>query len=161
MKKELLILLVGSVLALPAYAASEEKVLPAAKNITRLMPHHCMQETVSLSVNFNIKAKSFTDAKAKFDDKMKQIADFAKQQQVDKFEPQSMNYNINPQQVGYEDGVPVIGGYQLSGNASYQLKSADVAFKLGEFLTQQKFQVSINVNKYNNGACTNESIIGE
>jgi len=46
-------------------------------------------------------------------------------------------------------------GYQLNGNAGYQVDSSDSAFKLGEFLSQQKFQVSVNVNKYQNGVCNN------
>jgi uncharacterized protein YggE len=116
-----------------------------------------MQENVSLSVNFNIRAKSFQEAKKKYEEKMQQLDTFAKQQNIQKFDLQSMNYSINSQQISYDDGMPE-QGYQLSGNASYQLDSADNAFKLGEFLTQQKFQINVNVNKYRNGVCDNNSV---
>lgn len=155
--KKIVLLLTTSLLATPAYA-EVDIVAPTAKSLSRIIgQQHCGQENVSLSITFNIKAKSFTDAKAKFDEKMKQIESYAKQQHIESFEPQSLNYNINPQQISYEDGAPVIGGYQLSGNASYKLASADAAFKLGESLATQKIQASINVNQYNNPACANQT----
>lgn len=108
----------------------------------------CMQENVSLNINFNIPAESFKQAKAKFDEKMKQVEDFSKQQKLTKFELQSMNYNINPQNY---NGMQ--NNFQLNGNMSYQLDSFDSAVKMGEFLTEQKFQVSLNANSYKNGNC--------
>ena len=110
-----------------------------------------MQENVSINVNFNIRAESFADAKKKFEQKIQQVNDFAKQQNIGKFELQSMNYNINAQ-VTYDGGMPE-PGYQLNGNASYMVDSSDNAMKLGEFLTQQKFQVSMNANRNRNPMC--------
>jgi hypothetical protein len=66
-----------------------------------------------------------------------------------KFDLQSLNYNINS---NYNNGSQ---GYQLNGSASYQVGNADEAFKLAEFLTQQKFNVSVNGNSYRNGMCEN------
>src|SRR3954469_23407904 len=79
-----------------------------------------MQETVTLSINFNLRADSFVDAKKKFDDKMKQITDFAQQQNIGRFELQSMNYSINTNYDGNSQQ-----SYQLSGNASYVMDSTD------------------------------------
>lgn len=143
--------IVGMTLAAPALAAD------AAASRPMMRPAPCaMQENVTLSVNFTIRAKSFDEAKKKYEEKMQQVDAFAKQQNIQKFDLQSMNYSVNSQQVNYDDGMPQ-PGYQLSGNASYQLDSADNAFKLGEFLTQQKFQISVNVNKYRNGPCDNNN----
>jgi len=64
-----------------------------------------MQETATLSVNFNIKAKSFSEGKVKFDEKMLQINDYAGKQQLKKFELQSMNYSINAQPT-YDNAYP-------------------------------------------------------
>jgi uncharacterized protein YggE len=125
------------------------KMLPGMR---RMMACPNMQENVTININFNIRASSFTDAKKKYEDKMQQVNDFAKQQNIKKFNLQSMNYSINTQPNGYgsNDGV---SDYQLNGNASYMMDSADNAFKLAEFLNDQKFQVSVNVNKYQNGGC--------
>ena len=136
--------------------------LPAQANVVRLggQQPNCvggMQENVTVNVNFNIRADSFADAKQKFDQKIQQVTDFAKQQNIPKFEMQSMNYNINSQ-MNYENGAQE-QFYQLGGNASYMLDSSDSAFKLGEFLTKQKFQVSINASKYRNNNCANPAIM--
>ena len=159
MKTTWICLVLAGIMAMPVYAQTvETPELPPtppgvaaaiAKSIPRPVPACPMQENVNLSVNFNIHAKSFAEAKQKYEEKMKQIDDFARQQNVGKFDMQSMNYSINAQS-NYDNGIPEMG-YQLSGNASYVLGSSDSAFKLGEFLTQQKFQVGINVSKYKNG----------
>jgi len=112
----------------------------------------CLQETATLGVNFNLKAKSFTDAKEKFDSKIKQMEEFVKQQHVEKFTLQSMNYSVNTQGMNYSGDMGETT-YQLNGNASYQLASADDAFRLGEFLTKQQFTVNVNVNRFGNGPC--------
>lgn len=154
MKKAWGIILAGALLASSAQAGPS--LADVAKN-ARMAGVQCsdgMQETVNLSVSFNMKAKSFAEAKTIFDQKMQQLNDYARQQKVGKFELQSMNYNINAQ-VTYEGGMPE-QGYQLSGSANYNLDSSDAAFKLAEFLTQQKFQVNVGVNKYRNASCNNQ-----
>ena len=110
----------------------------------------CAQENATLGVNFNFKAQSFAEAKQKFDDEMKQFDDFAKQQHIEKLIVQNMNYSVNSQQAY---GNMSDGSYQLNGNASYRMESADDAFKLGDFLTKQHFMVNVNVNRNGNGPC--------
>ncbi len=128
--------------ALPAFAE---------KTVGNIAPKCAMQEQVSISINFNLMADSFTQAKAKYDEKMQSITDYAKKQNMKKFDLQALNYNINS---NYNNGPQ---GYQLSGSASYQVNDADEAFKLAEFLTQQKFNVSVNGNSYKNGMCMNNA----
>ena len=127
-------------LAIPAYAE---------KTVGNIAAKCLMQEQVSISVNFNLSADSFTQAKAKYDEKIQSVTEFAKKQNIKKFELQSLNYNINS---NYNNGS---SGYQLNGSANYQIDVADEAFKLAEFLTQQKFNVSVNGNSYKNGMCAN------
>src|SRR5688572_23227702 len=123
----------------------------ALSKIALLSTKKCgFQEDVSLSVNFNFPVESFRGAKAKFDEKLKQVEDYAKAQKIDKFELQSMNYNINSQS-GY-NGMP--DTFQFSGSMSYKLDSFESGVKLGEFLSKQKFQVNLSANSYKNGSCS-------
>lgn len=126
-------------LSLPAYAERT-----AGGNISA----QCgLQEQVSISISFNLFADSFTQAKAKYDEKMQLIADYAKKQNMKKFDLQSQNYNINS---NYNNNSQ---GYQLSGSANYQVGNSDEAFKFAEFLAGQKFNVAVNGNSYKNGMC--------
>lgn len=163
MKKAIFTLIVASVLAPAASAevsliAQNKTMMPISKKLVRVA-QNCAQENVTLTVTFNLKAKSFSEAKTKFDEKMKQIVEYAKQQHIEPFEPQSLNYNINAMQIAYDEGGPIIGGYQLSGNTSYKLDNTDAALKLGEFLAGQKIQVGMNVNQYKNANCISPAAI--
>ncbi len=137
-----LVLIALSLLALPAVGREAVPRKIAVGGDCR------MQENINISVSFNFRADSFVDAKAEFDQKMKQVEDFAKQQKIEKFEVQSMNYNINTQNYHGADAE-----YQMNGSVNYQLTSSDDAFKLGEFLTQQKFQVNVSANSHRQGNC--------
>ena len=106
-----------------------------------------MQTNVTLGVNFNFTSASLSEAKAKYDERMLQITNFAKKMEIEKFEPQSMNYNIYSQQNGG------INTYQLNGSVQYQLKSEEVAFKFAEFLEKEKFNVNVSSNAYRTGNC--------
>src|SRR5690349_14687289 len=157
--RKLLVTAAVAAFAAPAFANEAPAVAPAGAKIMTPGRACPMQENVNLNINFNFKVKSFAEAKTKFEDKIKQVEEFAQQQQVKKFELQSMSYNISSQ-VTYDNGMPE-SGYQMNGNAGYVLDSADAAFKLAEFLTQQKFQVNVSVNKYRNGACGNVMLMQE
>ena len=169
MKKYLFPFMAGCLFVSSAYAEVEivtptvnkgqaAKMTPINMMNGAMMPCGQMQENATINISFNIRAQSFADAKAKFDEKIKQVADFAKQQDVKKFDQQSLNYNVNSQNNNFNDGSNQ-PSYQLSGNAGYQLDSADSAFKLAEFLTQQKFQVNVNVNKFNNHSMPCDNVI--
>lgn len=123
----------------------------AEKAITVPVTSKCgFQEQVSIGINFNLTAEGFTQAKQKYDEKMQVIADYAKKQNLQKFELQSMNYNINSNYNG------AMQNYQLNGSVNYQMANADDAIKFAEFLTQQKLNVSVNGNSYKNGQmCSN------
>ncbi len=136
MKKITLLAAVSAMLVTPAYA-----------EINGMKPGCVMKENVTVGINFNHKVPSIKEAKVKFDEQTKSIEQYAKQQELKKFEKQSMNYNIYTQN---EYNQPV---YQLSGSISYQLDNADEAFKFADFLTQQKFQVNVSSNAYRQGNC--------
>ena len=135
-----IIFLVFISLFLASSACAQNNITPT----TPCKPH--MQEEVSISVNFNFNAPSFTEAKALFDEKTKQVANFAQEQHVKKFSMQSMNYNIA------NNGIPE--ELNINGNASYSVDSTNNALKIAEFLKQKKFQVSVTVGG-NNQDCSN------
>jgi uncharacterized protein YggE len=111
-----------------------------------------MQENMTLTVNFNFKAKNFTDAKQKFDQQLATVTEYAKQQKIKKFDLQNQNYNIYAQPSSYNpDGSPTDYTYQVTGSSNYMMDNADAAFKFAEFLTQLKMQVSLNSNSYRTG----------
>lgn len=142
MKHITIALLSGLALAAPAQAKSIA-ASPAGGGCT-------MKEQASLNISFNMQAKTLAEAKTQYDEKMKQLQNFAKQQELEKFEPQSMNYNIYAQNNGYNN---MDKSYQLTGNVSYQLDSTAAAFKFAEFLEKEKFTVNLNVNSYRQGNC--------
>ncbi|MEK6746734.1 MAG: SIMPL domain-containing protein [Pseudomonadota bacterium] len=122
----------------------------ADKVISSIVPSKCgLQEQVSVSISFNLAAENFVQAKTKYDEKMQSIYDYAKKQEMKKFELQSMSYNINN---NYNNNVQ---NYQMNGGVNYQVGNSDEAIKFAEFLTQQKFNVSVNGSSYKNGNCLN------
>ncbi len=137
MKTMMTVMALAAMFAAPAFA---ETPLPAGCT---------MKENVTVGINFNHKVPTIKEAKAKFDEQSATIEQFAKQQELKKFEKQNMNYNIYTQN---EYNQPV---YQLNGSVSYMLSNADEAFKFAEFLTTQKFQVTLNSNSYKQGNCNN------
>ncbi len=138
--KYFVVLVACLLVSVPAYAD---------KTMGNNSPACAMQDQISISVNFNLTADSFTQAKAKYDEKIQSITDYANKQNIKKFDLQSLNYNINN---NYNNGAQ---GYQLNGSASFQVSRPEEAFKFAEFLTQQKFNVSVNGNSYKNGMCGN------
>lgn len=120
----------------------------ADRMMSSIVPAKCgVQEQVAISISFNLTADSFAQAKTKYDEKMQSISDYAKKQEMKKFELQSMNYNINS---NYNNNVQ---NYQINGSVNYQVGNADEAIKFAEFLTGQKFNVSVNGSSYKNGNC--------
>lgn len=133
------VVMVGLLISDPVFA---EKTHSAV-----VVPKCGFLEQVSISISFNLNAEGFTQAKEKYDEKMQLIADYAKKQNLQKFELQSMNYNINSNYNG------TMQNYQLNGSFNYQMANIDDAIKFAEFLTQQKLNVSVNGNSYKNGVC--------
>ena len=142
MKRFVPYIAVACILAAPANAT----ILPAGGECV-------MKENVSISINFNMKAASLTDAKTKVDEKMAQIKAFAAKQKIDNIEPQSMNYNISQQNYGNNSDREK--EYRVSGNLSYKLDSSDVAFTFAEFLEKEDYRVTLNSNSYRRGNCNN------
>ncbi len=110
------------------------------------------QENVNISINFNLMAEGFAQAKVKYDEKIQSISEYAKKHDLKKFAMQSLSYNINNNNGNN-------GSYSLNGGANYQLGNTDEAFKFADFLTQQKLNVSVNGNSYKNGVCADSQQI--
>lgn len=119
-----------------------------ATKITAPGMNCALKETVSVGINFNTVAVSMAEAKAKIDEKMSQIRNFASQQKIENLEPQSMNYSINSQNYNNAEKT-----YAVSGNMQYQMPSTEIAFKFADFLEKQKLNVNINSNAYRQGNC--------
>lgn len=128
----------------------------AKKAVAGMMPGCSMREQVSINVQYNFRANSFAEAKKMFDEQNAKVTDYAKKQEVAKFELQNQNYNINAQPQNYgPDGQPQNYIYQVNGNSSYVMDNADAAFKFAEYLNSQKIQVGMNSNSYRQGNCNN------
>lgn len=134
------------------FAAALSQPAFATKAVDRIAPNNSgceLKETVSVGINFNMTAQTMLEAKAKFDNTMQQISNYAADQKIEKLDPQSMNYNIYAQNNGVDKN------YQVTGNVQYQMTSSDVAFKFADFLEKQKMNVNINSNAYRQGNCNN------
>lgn len=153
MKKILITLLASAaVVSVPAYAG---KSVISTEMANRILPGNCdLKETVTLAVNFNRKVRSFSEAKTVIDEQMKKVNELAEQQQIKPLVIQSQSQNVSAQPTSYlPDGTPDNYNYNVNGNVSYMIKSADAAYKFAEFLTQQKMQVSLSSNAYRSGNC--------
>jgi uncharacterized protein YggE len=106
----------------------------------------CMTENAQVSVNFNGIEQDVNTIKTKFDAKVTEIEKLFKEAALEKFEMQSMNYNINPQNYG--------GGmnstFQFSGNLSFTVLPSSKATALMAELTKKGYQASVNVSAYRN-----------
>lgn len=143
MRKYLVLALAGTVIAaVPAHA---EKVA----RLTNANMSCGMQENAQVSINFNGTMSDVAAIKQKFEARMQEVKAAAKELNLDKFELQSMNYNINPQYGNMSSE------FQYNGNASYTVLPASKAADLMQALIKKGFQASLNVNSYrnNNGNC--------
>ena len=93
MKKLLLLSIVTLVATSPALADAERVAAPGLLSSTRCG----MTETASININFNGMESDATAVKTKFDTKVAEIQNLIKDAKLDKFEMQSMNYSISPQ----------------------------------------------------------------
>jgi uncharacterized protein YggE len=107
-----------------------------------------MTENAQISINFNGVETDASVVKTKFDGKMAEIEKLLKEAGLDKFEMQSMNYSINPQNYG--------GGgnsmFSYNGSLSYMVQPSGKATTLMAELTKKGYQTSVNVSAYRNGS---------
>lgn len=107
-----------------------------------------LQETASLSLNWNIQATSPTEAKSKFDERLKEIEAFFVQAKVKKWTLENMSFSLNSNDYNTE-----VTNYQGNGSATYNVGDADQAVVLMEQLSKKKITSNINISAYRNGAC--------
>lgn len=107
----------------------------------------CMTENAQISISFNGVETDVALVKTKFDGKMVELEKLLKEAGLEKFEMQSMNYNISPQ--NYGGGMNSM--FQYNGSLSYTVLPSDKATSLMAELTKKGFQTSVNVSAYRNG----------
>ncbi len=109
-------------------------------------------ETSQINVNFNSQETDLSKINTIMDDKLKSIESLAKKAGLDKFEMQSMNYNLY---VNNSGGCNIIASdgntnsvYQLNGNISFTALPASKATDLMVELNKKGYGGSLSVNKY-------------
>lgn len=143
MKKVLTVALSSLLICTPVFA----KVAFAERAAYSAAVAGCMTENAQVSINFNGVEADANVVKAKFDSKMAEIEKLLKEAALDKFEMQSMNYNISPQ--NYGGGSSSL--FQYNGSFSYTIAPSAKATTLMADLTKKGYQASVNVSAYRNG----------
>lgn len=156
------------VLSVPVWAANEAKPAsaPVAEKMTTdavrraasasasLACTNGMQQQVGLNISLNAREDSIQAAQNIINKRMAELEALAKQNNVQKFVLNSMNYNIATQMQYDGGGQPSrVNYYQFSGNINYQMDNAEAATLMMEKLVAQGVQVSMNVNSHRNGNC--------
>ena len=119
----------------------------------------CVRVNISLSFSFD--GTTSAAAKYQLDERLYKLNAFLIQNRIDHLETQYMYYKVAEQNNnvnrGSNNAQPAASStYRLSGTAEYQIDSTDNAFKLGQFFTQEKFQVTVS-NKPASGMQCNTS----
>ncbi len=112
---------------------------------------NCQNETAQISVNFNGTERDVAAAKAAVDAKTAEIKSLAEEQGFTKFEVQSHNISISSNSNRNASGDPMV---QYNGNTSFTVVPADKAVDFMSLLVKRGYRVSININSYNNGSCS-------
>ncbi len=141
MKHLTMALLVGLTVAAPA-AAGIMRAEESAGNKA------CFNESATVNINYRGSADSPSDIIGKADGQMAIVKKEAEKIGITSFELQNHNYSINNSN-HRNDG----GDYNYNGNMNFKVEPATKAPMLMEALTEQNYQVSINVNKYRKQPC--------
>lgn len=139
MKKQILLAL--AILLFPLASTAREE---AADNATP-----GMQETVSISINFNGVAESPKAVPELFDEKLAAVRSHAQSVGIDEVIVSNQSYNIYTQMNNGQ-----ISNYQYNASATFKLDSANKGVELMELLTKNGIQTSVNVNmNHRGGGC--------
>lgn len=106
-----------------------------------------MNQTSSLSINFNGSAEKAVDVREKMQSAVSRVEKLAAQQGIKDMKIQSQNYSVNANN-NYGDG-----NYQYSGNVNFNLGSSDKIFAFMDKLKEQRIMASLSVNEYQEGTC--------
>jgi len=175
MKKPFLALLFAGLSALPVYAGADTSypqpappqqasttapAATAAQSAPVAAPAPTECSMVSISASFVIEEPSYAKVKFDLDDRLYKLDLFVRDNHIQRFEVQSLNYTIRSDQDtannhdnhSAKNTLPM---YRVMGNAEYKISSSDDAFKIGQFLTKQKFQVTVSNKNPKATPCTN------
>ena len=103
----------------------------------------------TISVSFAFDGASSAIAKNELDDRLYKLNGFLINNQIEHLETQSLCYKVSQ----LPPAANVAPAYRVAGTAEYQINSPDAAFKLGEFFTQQKFEVTVSKKTDTSGKC--------
>ncbi len=144
MKKVLTVALSSLLICSPVFAkvAMAERAAASYVGVTA----GCMTENAQVSINFNGVESDANMVKTRFDGKMAEIEKIFKEAALEKFEMQSMSYNISPQGYGNASSM-----FQYSGNSSYMIVPSAKATALMADLTKKGYQANVSVSVYRNG----------
>jgi len=107
-----------------------------------------MTETVSVSMSFNEQEIDLANARGMMDDKLGTVQEIATGLGIENLELQSYSYNIYANNNGGCSTSSSARNYQLNGNLSFMLKSADKSDELMKALSEKGFYVNFNLNAY-------------
>ncbi len=139
--------------SVPAYAAN----VPALDSrirveATGLTENPCpMTENSSINISFNSQRTDLSQIKNLMNDKLKEVEALAKEAGVEKFEMQSMNYNIHTNTSGgyiCADDENSCNVYQLNGNMSFMILPSEKGTDLMILLQKKGYTAGLNVNMY-------------
>lgn len=107
---------------------------------------------MAITTSYTIMGDSYLDTKKEFDGRMGRIHQFAASQSMKKFQVESLSFTINHQRAGmpYRSyphqpaSAEATKKYRLQGKAEFHVDSSENAFKLGQYLTQEKFEVTVS-----------------
>ena len=170
MKKNLAWSLAAVLIAYPVYGQQplsvhqqmRQSAPPPAAPVSAAAPDAKSSEcsVTSISVSFTVEGATPAIAKNAFDDKMVKLNGMVLQNHIEHFNTLSQCYKISSFQ---EDGVvskykpqqqaATAATYYLKGTAEYQIDSSDNAFKIAQFFTQEKFEVTVSNKADKNSRC--------
>lgn len=110
-----------------------------------------MVENTQININFNSRQTDLTQIKSLMDDKLKEAEALANKAGIDKFELQSMNYNIYANNSGgcnCSNEANKNSVYQLNGNMSFIVEPSEKAIDFMVLLNEKGYTSGLNVNKY-------------
>jgi hypothetical protein len=107
-----------------------------------------MEETLSISVNFNSIPVQIGDAKKIMDEKILEIETIARELGIKKFEMQNTNMSV------YSNGNSACNQetpntrYNMNGGVNYNLDDASMAGELAKRIESKGYQINLNSNAY-------------
>ena len=146
------ILMVAALLYIGLVPASAKEAIADSRIAYDTPAAPCpMTDNSQVSINFNSQETDLTQVKTIMNNRLKEIEALAKEAGVDKFEMQSMSYNIyenNPSGCNCATEAGKHSMYQLSGSMSFNVLPSEKAADLMVLLNKKGYTSGLNVSMY-------------